>query len=42
MAVTNFADLIKNKEYLLKNRERESQLPVIIIDEQMRSKYVGK
>lgn len=36
MAVTNFADLIKNKEYLLKNRERESQLPVIIIDDRVR------
>jgi NADH-quinone oxidoreductase subunit I len=37
MAVTNFADLVKNKEYLLKNRERESQLPVIIIDNQLSS-----
>jgi NADH-quinone oxidoreductase subunit I len=36
MAVTNFSELVKDKTYLLKNRERESQLPVVIIDEQMR------
>jgi NADH-quinone oxidoreductase subunit I len=39
MAVTNFADLIKDKEYLLQNRQRESQLPVIIIDDKMRGLY---
>jgi hypothetical protein len=39
MAVTNFADLIKDKEYLLKNRERESQLPIVLIDDKMRGLY---
>ncbi|MBL8148484.1 MAG: NADH-quinone oxidoreductase subunit I [Blastocatellia bacterium] len=38
MAVTNFADLIKDKEYLLENRNRESQIPVVIIDSQMNVK----
>src|SRR5438876_1631798 len=37
MAVINFADLVKNKDYLLKNREREDQLPVIIVDDQIRT-----
>lgn len=37
MAVTNFSDLLKDKEYLLKNRERESRLPVIIIDSTKRA-----